>query len=154
MSTDPKKSKDELIRENAELRVRLEGLRAARATSNTTAILKELIKYGIPGYFFFKAVEALAGKMTYVDASIDGALDVCGSLVEKAGEVLSTWAALLVFVMVMVAALLSNSRLRKLNRNLARRIGVQVKRREEESDPQRSSSGLATDGQTNEKDEA
>lgn len=141
-------TREELIRENENLKVRFEALRTSRLGSNVAATLRTLIKYvSICGAVVW-SVSFLAGNTTKVDAVVD----VCGNLKDVLAELVPAWWVQLVSIAVLALGWRSNARLRTVSAQQVKRISDLTKAAELASDPTRSSSGLGEDGETHERD--
>ncbi|WP_243350900.1 hypothetical protein [Stenotrophomonas acidaminiphila] len=142
-------TREEIVRENERLRGQLAQMRTSRLSSNVTAIVKHLIKYGSMATAIVMSVRYLAGQKTVVDAAVD----LCGSFQDLLAELVPAW-----WVQVLTLAIYpffwrAYSRLRRINSEHVQKLSRMTVAHETAVDPNRSSSGLGKDGETHERDQ-
>lgn len=147
----PALNRDSLLQENAQLRARYDTLRSSRTASNLTAVTKTLIRCAMVFGCVWVCARYFSGQTTYLWATIDA--KISSSTLEEIAKSLGPpwWLNLTLFTGSSVAAV-SNVRYRRLNRILVQRVANLTQVHEIGVDPGRSSSGLGSLGQTNEKD--
>ena len=145
-------NRDLLIQENAQLRAQLNTLRGSRTASNLTAVTKTLIRCSMVFGCVWVSARYFSGQTTYLWATIDA--KISSSTIDEIAKALAPtwWLNFGLFFGSMIAAV-SNMRYRRLNRNLVHRVAECTAALEIGVDPRRSSSGLGSSGQTNERDQ-
>lgn len=140
----PAGTRDDLIRENEQLKQRL----STRRTSLVISSLTELGKWLIGGIVLSVCVYFLAGQVTLVDAKLDLGASIGEALKEIAENL---WIDLFLIV-GMTASTRAAYRYRRINKSLVQQVSEKTKRLERIADPNRSSSNLGTDGETHKGD--
>lgn len=141
-------SREDLVRENERLKVRLKQMQTSRLSSNLAAIAKQLIKYGTLCTGGWLSIREIAGKTTILNAAVD----LCGSLGDVIKELAPAWWVQIVTLAAWPVFIRSNKRLRKVIAGHVQRASRVTKERETGLDPERSSSNLGHDGETHERD--
>lgn len=145
-------SREFLINENAQLRARYETLRSSRTASNLTAVTKTLIRCAMVFGCVWVCARYFSGQTTYLWATIDAKIS-SSTLEEIAKSLGPPWWLNLTLVLGSIVAAVSNRRYRRLNKALVHRVAGFTRSYEIGVDPGRSSSGLDSSGQTNERDQ-
>ncbi|WP_148041046.1 hypothetical protein [Montanilutibacter psychrotolerans] len=127
----------------------LEVLRKSRLATNFGAIGTQAVRWSGIALTCWLVAKQVAGKTTYLDAAVD----VCGSFTDALKELVPGWMVYIAALVVATALFGANSRLRKVIRSQSQRLGVLNAEYERAHDPRRSSSGIAGDGNTHERDE-
>ena len=135
----------ELVRDNERLRIELEVLRRSRRGRAIADVCTVGLKFGLTGLFVWLSIRELAGQVTIVNAAVD----VCASLPHVLEELAPKWWLQLGTSGVLFIMLLVHKRLRSTNASLSKRLGDATQKWESHFDPDRSTSGLGNDGQTN-----
>ncbi|MCD9088738.1 hypothetical protein LR961_18470 [Stenotrophomonas sp. SY1] len=148
MSKQRTQTREDLIRDNERMRTQLAAMRTSRLSSNVTAILKHLIKYGSIATAVVLSIRYLAGQVTVVDAAVD----LCASFKDLLEELAPKWWVQLVTVAIYPFFWRAYARLRRINSDHVQKLSQRTVENETAMDPNRSSSGLGKDGETHERD--
>jgi len=143
---------ERLVRENERLKVQLAEIRKHRMGTVISATCRTAVRWLFGGFFLWKISSELAGKITYVDAKVDAAVNVCKSLSDVLVAAAPSWVVQLFSVFGLITAIWLLRRRNKLYRNLVLDHGELRKKYELLIDPDRTSSGLAVDGLTHDRD--
>ena len=154
MATGPKKPSEKLIRENERLRNQLAECQRHRTGGAVTAISRTAIRCIAGGVTAVLVVRELAGKITYLNARVDAAVDVCKNLGDLIAEAAPSYAVQAFSAIGLLVAVYLLRRRNQLYRKLVEEHGKITLKYELLVHPLRTSSGIAPDGQTAQRDEA
>lgn len=113
-------------------------------------------------YFIYRSIEKLAGKDTFADINVDWSVvtkaEVIAEIIKKSvgcGDLnpFLYWSILAMSLLILIGSLFYGAGQRKLRKDNISRLEGHIKFLESKIDPQRSTSSLRNDGETNPRDE-
>ena len=143
---------ERLIRENERLRNKLDECRRHRTGTVVASVGRTFIRWVCGSVAVVYVARDLAGKITYLNAHVDAAVDVCKNLGDIIEEVAPSYLVEFSTGLGLAIAIFLLRRRNTLYRSLVTEHGKVTERYEKLVNPNRSSSGLAADGKTAEGD--